>query len=73
MLVTSDEGQFFYKSTDDESTVCGIYMITDPGKRIEMIIVYMDVPCEAEGLIAVRIPSANIYTCQMYTQLLQNR
>ncbi|XP_077288585.1 corticotropin-releasing factor-binding protein [Arctopsyche grandis] len=52
MLVTSDEGQFFYKSTDDESTVCGIYMITDPGKRIEMIIVYMDVPCEAEGLIA---------------------
>ncbi|XP_045765570.1 corticotropin-releasing factor-binding protein [Maniola jurtina] len=51
-LVTSEEGELFFKSPSDEPTVCGIYMITEPDKRIQVIFNYLDVPCENGGLVA---------------------
>lgn len=51
-LVTSDEGELFFKSPSDEPVVCGIYMITEPDKRIEVIFNYLDVPCDNGGLVA---------------------
>ncbi|XP_072939667.1 corticotropin-releasing factor-binding protein [Epargyreus clarus] len=51
-LVTSDEGEFFFKSPSDEPAVCGIYMIAEPDKRIQVIFNYLDVPCENGGLVA---------------------
>ncbi|CAH2240013.1 jg3440 [Pararge aegeria aegeria] len=51
-LVTSEEGELFFKSPSDEPTVCGIYMITDPDKRIQVMFNYLDVPCENGGLVA---------------------
>ncbi|XP_037296706.1 corticotropin-releasing factor-binding protein-like [Manduca sexta] len=51
-LVTSEEGELFFKSPSDEPSVCGIYMIAEPDKRIEVIFNYLDVPCEDGGLVA---------------------
>ncbi|XP_050343483.1 corticotropin-releasing factor-binding protein [Nymphalis io] len=51
-LVTSEEGELFFKSPSDEPTVCGIYMIAEPDKRIQVIFNYLDVPCENGGLVA---------------------
>ncbi|XP_041971195.1 corticotropin-releasing factor-binding protein [Aricia agestis] len=51
-LVTSEEGELFFKSPSDEPTVCGIYMIADPDKRIQVIFNYIDVPCSNGGLVA---------------------
>ncbi|XP_013138839.1 PREDICTED: corticotropin-releasing factor-binding protein [Papilio polytes] len=51
-LVTSNEGEIFFKSPSDEPTVCGIYMITDPDKKIQVTFNYLDVPCENGGLVA---------------------
>ncbi|KAI8424428.1 hypothetical protein MSG28_002922 [Choristoneura fumiferana] len=51
-LVTSDEGELFFKSSSDVPVVCGIYMIADPDKRIQVIFNYLDVPCDNGGLVA---------------------
>ncbi|XP_047528669.1 corticotropin-releasing factor-binding protein [Vanessa atalanta] len=51
-LVTSEEGELFFKSPSDEPTVCGIYMIAEPDKRIQVIFNYLDVPCDNGGLVA---------------------
>ncbi|XP_028178814.1 corticotropin-releasing factor-binding protein [Ostrinia nubilalis] len=51
-LVTSEEGELFFKSPSDEPTVCGIYMIADPDKRIQVTFNYVDVPCDNGGLVA---------------------
>ncbi|KPJ19498.1 Corticotropin-releasing factor-binding protein [Papilio machaon] len=51
-LVTSDEGEIFFKSSSDEPSVCGIYMIADPDKKIQVTFNYLDVPCENGGLVA---------------------
>jgi hypothetical protein len=54
IVVTSEEGQFFHKSTaDDASTVCGVYILTDPDRRVEVHFDYLDVPCENRGLVSV--------------------
>ncbi|GFG36032.1 hypothetical protein Cfor_01375, partial [Coptotermes formosanus] len=53
IVVTSEEGQFFHKSTaDDASTVCGVYILTDPDRRVEVHFDYLDVPCENRGLVS---------------------
>ncbi|GBP75959.1 hypothetical protein EVAR_54612_1 [Eumeta japonica] len=52
-LVTSEEGELFFKSPSDEPTVCGIYMIADPDKRIQVSFNYIDVPCDNGGLVAL--------------------
>ncbi|XP_022825617.1 corticotropin-releasing factor-binding protein [Spodoptera litura] len=51
-LVTSEEGELFYKAPSDDPVVCGIYIIAEPDKRIEVIFNYLDVPCENGGLVA---------------------
>ncbi|CAH2071271.1 unnamed protein product, partial [Iphiclides podalirius] len=51
-LVSSEEGELFYKSPSNEPSVCGIYMIADPDKRIQVTFNYLDVPCENGGLVA---------------------
>jgi hypothetical protein len=53
-MVTSEEGQFFLKSTaDDASTVCGVYIVTEPDQHVEVQFDYLDVPCEGRGLVSV--------------------
>lgn len=51
-LVTSEESELFFKSPSDEPSVCGIYMIADPDKRIQVTFNYIDVPCDNDGLVA---------------------
>ncbi|KAH9638444.1 hypothetical protein HF086_016769, partial [Spodoptera exigua] len=51
-LVTSEEGELFFKSPSNDPVVCGIYIIAEPDKRIEVIFNYLDVPCENGGLVA---------------------
>lgn len=51
--MTVEEGEIFYKSPSDAPVVCGIYMIAEPDKRIEVVINYLDVPCDNGGLVAV--------------------
>ncbi|KOB71555.1 putative corticotropin releasing hormone binding protein [Operophtera brumata] len=62
-LVTSEEGELFYKSPSDEPVVCGIYMIAEPDKRIEVIFNYIDVPCENGGLVAREFYSQDNLIC----------
>ncbi|XP_026322316.1 corticotropin-releasing factor-binding protein [Hyposmocoma kahamanoa] len=51
-LVTSEEEQIFFKSPSNEPTVCGIYMIAEPDKRIQVTFDYLNVRCENEGLVS---------------------
>lgn len=71
MHVTSEEGGYTYKkrpekmlprkefdlveSSTPEMTVCGLYVVTDPDKIVEITIRYMNVNCESGGLMAVSI------------------
>uniref|UniRef100_A0A8D8V560 Corticotropin-releasing factor-binding protein n=1 Tax=Cacopsylla melanoneura TaxID=428564 RepID=A0A8D8V560_9HEMI len=52
MLVTSKEGHFFHKSRSPEATACGVYLLTDPDKLVEVYFDYLDVPCETGGLVS---------------------
>nr|APD15634.1 corticotropin-releasing factor-binding protein [Cotesia chilonis] len=52
VFVTSEPGKFIYESQSDEPTVCGVYLITDPDKRIEVNFLSFDVPCEQDGLVS---------------------
>lgn len=69
MHVTSDEGDYAFKKViepslakrshnlvevvDPDMTVCGLYVVTDPDKYVEISIKYMDVDCDTGGLMAV--------------------
>lgn len=69
MHVTSEEGDFFYKKVphlisslqhginivDSVSpmAVCGLYVVTDPDKIVEISIKHLDVECESGGLMGV--------------------
>lgn len=53
MTVTSSEGQFFHKAAEDGATVCGVYFVTDPDRRVEIHFDYLDVPCQSGGLVSV--------------------
>lgn len=52
MLVTSKEGHFFFKSRSTEPVACGVYLLTDPDKIVEVYFDYLDVPCETGGLVS---------------------
>ncbi|CAH1404057.1 unnamed protein product [Nezara viridula] len=52
MLVTSEPGHYFYKAPGDDPTVCGVYLMTDPDKLIELQFDYLDLPCSSGGLVA---------------------
>lgn len=56
VMVTSEEGHFYYKSAGGEDTpACGVFLITDPDKMVEVYFDYLDVPCSTAGLVSVRI------------------
>lgn len=40
---------------DDPMAVCGLYVVTDPDKFVQISIKYLNVNCESGGLMAVRI------------------
>ncbi|XP_057340093.1 corticotropin-releasing factor-binding protein [Microplitis mediator] len=52
IFVTSDSGKFTYESTNNDPTVCGVYLITDPDKKVELNFLSFDVPCEQDGLVS---------------------
>ncbi|XP_029165361.1 corticotropin-releasing factor-binding protein [Nylanderia fulva] len=53
MFVTSESGPFSYISASDSDNVCGIYLLTDPDRKIEIHFDSYDVPCDHDGLLAV--------------------
>lgn len=64
MHVASEEGDYSFKKVlhmsqrvtqQIDTTVCGLYVLTDPNKIVEISIKYLDVNCDAGGLMAVNI------------------
>lgn len=69
MHVASEEGDYAYKKierpalekrehnmvevVDPDMSVCGLYVVTDPDKIVEITIKYLDVNCDTGGLMAV--------------------
>ena len=54
MTVSSEEGQYLYKSKGPNSDqLCGLYLMAPPDKMIFLHIDYLNVPCEPEGLVVV--------------------
>lgn len=69
MHVTSDEGDYAFKKVTQptlnkrdhnivevhspDMSVCGLYVVTDPDKYIEITIKYLDINCDTGGLMAV--------------------
>lgn len=62
MHVASEEGDYSFKkvlhlnereNAQLDSTVCGLYILTDPDKFVEISIKYLDVNCASGGLMAV--------------------
>lgn len=52
MLVTSEPGHYFFKAAGDDPTVCGVYLMTDPDKIIQLQFDFLDLPCNSGGLVA---------------------
>lgn len=50
------------ESGTPEMTVCGLYVVTDPDKIVEITIKYMNVNCESGGLMAVSITILSFYS-----------
>lgn len=68
MHVASEEGDYSFKKVLHPSqralpridtTVCGLYVLTDPDKIVEISIKYLDVNCNAGGLMAVMLNNSN--------------
>lgn len=64
MHMASEEGDYSFKKVPHlvhgdaeqiDTTVCGVYIVTDPDKIVEISIKYLDVRCDSGGLMAVRI------------------
>lgn len=59
MTVTSKDGHFYYKASPKDEvepgTTCGLYLITDPERLIEIELIHVDVSCENGGLISVNL------------------
>ncbi|VVC40172.1 Hypothetical protein CINCED_3A011171 [Cinara cedri] len=49
---TEGEGHLYYKSRNNDPTVCGIYIIAKPEQTVHVYFDFMDVPCNMGGLIA---------------------
>lgn len=76
--VASQEGDYSYKkaaNTDDSSSdVCGLYIVADPDKTVEISIKYLDAPCDTGALLAViffLIPTLIIYLFEFLDQMLK--
>lgn len=57
--VASQEGDYSYKkpanADDSSSDVCGLYIVADPDKTVEISIKYLDAPCDTGALLAVKL------------------
>ncbi len=57
MTVTSKDGHFYYKASPKDEmplgTTCGLFLITDPERQIEIELLHVDVSCEEGGLVSV--------------------
>lgn len=53
----SDESVNLHDTDDGTPSmaVCGLYVVTDPDKYVEITIKYLNVNCESGGLMAVRV------------------
>lgn len=54
ITVASEEGQYFFKG-DTGGEVCGLYLLTDPDRRVHLSIDYLDIPCSQGGLVSVSV------------------
>ncbi|CAB3369546.1 Hypothetical predicted protein [Cloeon dipterum] len=52
MTVASEEGNYYFKG-DTGGEVCGLYLLTDPDRRVHLTLSYVDVPCLQGGLVAL--------------------
>lgn len=56
--VASEEGDYSYKKVLDaeepSTSACGLYILTDPDKVVEISIKYLDANCGAGALLAVK-------------------
>lgn len=50
-----DRIHFVGTSDESEPAVCGIYLMTDPDKVIEVEVEFSDVSCELGGLLGVNL------------------
>lgn len=47
-----EEGGYYHRSVGDP-TVCGVYLASGPQQRVQLTLDYLDVDCEAGGIISV--------------------
>lgn len=56
--VVSEEGDYSFKKVlnleEPPSAVCGLYVLTDPTKVVEISIKYLDANCDSGALLAVK-------------------
>lgn len=56
VYVASQEGDYSYKKVlnleESTPTVCGLYIVTDPDKIVEISIKYLDASCDTGALLA---------------------
>ena len=64
--MTSDEGDFYHKSTLADGTACGAYIFSEPDEIIEVHFSYLDVPCENGGLVSVRAEKSHFLLIQLF-------
>ena len=68
MTVTSKDGHFYYKASPKDEmppgTTCGLFLITDPERQIEIELLHVDVSCEDGGLVSV----SDIFHFKVYTR-----
>lgn len=53
--MTSKSGVFTYKSTSNNTSVCGVYLMANADRVIELMFSSLNVPCKNNGLVSVRI------------------
>lgn len=61
--VASEEGDYSYKkatNTEESSKTCGLYILTDADKFVEISIKYLDAGCNTGALLAVNIDAIQI-------------
>ncbi|XP_059478881.1 corticotropin-releasing factor-binding protein [Neocloeon triangulifer] len=52
MTVASEEGNYYFKG-DTGGEVCGLYLLTDPDRRVHLTLDYADIPCSQGGLVSL--------------------
>lgn len=65
--VASEEGDYSYKKVlgveEPSASACGLYILTDPTKVVEISIKYLDANCDTGALLAVNIEMKNSSKC----------